>query len=91
MGAVFRPKDVGGFTRVIENAVKDFSPDTKDSVIKLFKSWQGGASLQELNEIIGTDRAKDLLKKINAYNEDDLTEEERDRMNEIFRESLTFD
>ena len=41
MGAVFRPKDLGsGNRKVIENAVKDFSPDTKDSVVKLLNSWE---------------------------------------------------
>jgi hypothetical protein len=35
MGAVFRPKDFGsrGNRKVIENAVKDFSPDTRDNQI----------------------------------------------------------
>ena len=42
MGAVFRPKDFGNRDnrKVIENAVKDFSPDTKESV-KLINSWEG--------------------------------------------------
>lgn len=46
MGAVFRPKDFGGRDnrKVVENAVKDFSPDTKDSVIKLLNSWEGKKS-----------------------------------------------
>ena len=36
MGAIFRPKDLGKANpRVIENALNDLSPDTKDSVIKL--------------------------------------------------------
>ncbi len=39
MGAVFRPKDLGGgYKKIIENAIKDLSPDTKDNVIKLFES-----------------------------------------------------
>jgi hypothetical protein len=42
MGAVFRPKDLGRANRrIIENALKDLSPDTKDSVIKLLNSWKG--------------------------------------------------
>ena len=36
MGAVFRPKDLGkGYKRIIENAIKDLSPDTRDNVIEL--------------------------------------------------------
>lgn len=42
MGVVFRPKDFGrGYKKIIENAVKDLSPDTKDNVIKLLESWEG--------------------------------------------------
>jgi hypothetical protein len=36
MGAVFRPKDIiRDHRRVINNAIKDFAPDTKDNVDKL--------------------------------------------------------
>jgi hypothetical protein len=40
MGAVYRPKDFGSRDnrKVVENAVKDISPDTKDNVIKLLNS-----------------------------------------------------
>jgi hypothetical protein len=39
MGAVFRPKDLGkGYRKVIENAIKDLHPDTKDTVIRLLLS-----------------------------------------------------
>jgi hypothetical protein len=29
-----------GYRKVIQNAVKDFSPDTKNNVIKLLDSWE---------------------------------------------------
>ena len=46
MGAVFRPKDLAsGYKKIIENAIKDLSPDTKDSVIKLFETW--GVKIQK--------------------------------------------
>jgi hypothetical protein len=65
MGAVFRPKDLGrGYRKVIENAVKDLRPDTKDNVIKLLDSWEGTRSEEKLKEILGKDQAKDLLKNI---------------------------
>jgi hypothetical protein len=42
MGAVFRPKDLDrGQRKVIDNAIKDFTPDTKDNVNKLLDSWEG--------------------------------------------------
>jgi hypothetical protein len=99
MGAVFRPKDSGRDNRkIIENAVKDFSPDTKDNVIKLLNSWEGKTSGKKLRHILGQDKAEELLKNI-MENEDAnlseheqmLSEDERIRLRNMFRESLTFD
>jgi len=78
MGAVFRPKDIGrGYTKFIENAIKDLSPDTRDNVIKLFNSWEGTRSNEKLNQIMGPDKAKELLKKIKVNGKADLNDEER--------------
>ena len=39
MGAVFGPNDLGRNNRkIVENALKDFSPDNKDTVINLLDS-----------------------------------------------------
>jgi hypothetical protein len=92
MGAVFRSKDIGrGYKKIIENSIKDFSPDTKDSVIELFDSWEGISSIQKLKEIMGPDKAEQLLKQIRTNKEDYLTDEERDALKDILKESLTFD
>ena len=92
MGAVFRPKDLGrGYSKIIEDAIGDLSPDTKDNIIKLFNSWEGTNSKEKLSEMIGPNKTKDLLKKIEAYGEADLTDEERNALREIFKDSLTFD
>jgi hypothetical protein len=65
MGAVFRPKDLGrGYRKVIENAVKDLSPDTKDNVTKLLDSWEGKISVKKLTQMVGQDKAEELLKNI---------------------------
>jgi hypothetical protein len=41
MGVVFMPKDLDrGKKIVINNAIKDFVPDTKYNVNKLFGSWE---------------------------------------------------
>ena len=67
MGAVFRPKDLDrGQRKVIDNAIKDFTPDTKDNVIKLLDSWKGGESEEKLKEILGQDKAKQLLSNIES-------------------------
>jgi hypothetical protein len=65
MGAVSRPKDLGKANRmVIENALKDLSPDTKDSVIKLLNSWEGKTSGNKLKQILGQNEAEELLRNI---------------------------
>ena len=59
MGAVFRPKDLGrGNRKIIEHAVRDFSPDTKDSVIKLLNSWEGKISGKKLTQLLGQEKAQ---------------------------------
>jgi hypothetical protein len=41
MGAVFRPKDLpSSRKKIIENAVRDFSPYVKDDVVKILDSWE---------------------------------------------------
>jgi DNA-directed RNA polymerase subunit F len=92
MGAVFRPKDLGrGYKKSIENALKDLSPGTRDNVIKLFNSWEGTRSKEKLNQIMSPDKAKELLKKIKANGKADLTDEERNAIKRILKDSLTFD
>jgi hypothetical protein len=93
MGAVFRPKDLRSDynKRVIENAIKDFSPDTKDNIIKLLDSWEGIKSKEKLKEILGQDKAEELLKNIKAKKEVNLTNDERKMLGNMFKESLTFD
>ena len=70
MGAIFRPKDLpSGRKKIIENAVRDFSPDVKDDVVKMLDSWERTGSMgseETLKEILGQDRATWLLKKIKS-------------------------
>jgi hypothetical protein len=48
MGAVFRPKDLpAGWRKRVQESIKDLSPDTKYSVIKIIDSWAGTKSLEE--------------------------------------------
>jgi hypothetical protein len=90
MGAVFRPKDLGRDNRkVVENAVKDFSPDTKDNVIKLMNSWEGKKSASQLREILGQNKSEEVLR--NIAEDANLSEDERIRLRNMFRDSLTFD
>ncbi len=92
MGAVFRPKDLGkGYRKIIENEIKDLSPETRDNVIELFDSWQDTSSVQKLKEILGPNKAEQVLKNIRAGKGADLTDEERKALKDILKDSLTFD
>ena len=95
MGAVFRAKDLGrDYKKIVENAVKDLSPDTKDNnkIIKLPDSWEGIRSEEKLNEVRSQDKAEDLLKNIEEEEEEvNLTNDERKKLSNMFKESLTFD
>jgi uncharacterized protein YjgD (DUF1641 family) len=65
MGAVFRPKDLpAGWRKRVQESIKELSPDTKDSVIKIIDSWEGTKSEEKLKELLGDDKAKSLMKKI---------------------------
>jgi len=91
MGAVFKPKDFGSREnrKVIGNAGRDFSPVTKDNVIRLLSSWEGKKSASKLREISGQNQSKELLRNISE--DVSLSEDERIRLRNMFRESLTFD
>jgi len=92
VGAVFRPKDTDKTHRkALENAIKDLAPDTKDSISKLLNSWQGSNSKEELSKILGPEKTERLLKNINLDEKIDLTDDERKRLRDILRDSLTFD
>jgi hypothetical protein len=91
MGAVFRPKDFGSRDnrKVVENAVRDFSPDTKDNVIKLLNSWEGKKSATKLRDILGQNKSDELLR--NNSEDVSLSKDEQIRLRNMFRDSLTFD
>jgi hypothetical protein len=92
VGAVFRPEDLGrDYRKMIENAVKDFSPNTRDNIIQLLYSWEGKTSGKKLAQILGQDKAEKLLKSITEKEDVKLSDEERTRLRGMFKESLTFD
>jgi hypothetical protein len=95
MGAVFRPKDLpAGWRKRVQQSIKDFSPDTKDSVIKIMDSWEGTKSEEKLKEILGHDKAESLMKKITrrtTKSKTTLTYDQQNQVKDMFRESLTFD
>jgi hypothetical protein len=92
MGAVFRPTDLGrGNRKIIENAVKDFSPDTKSNIIKLLDSWEGKPSGEKLKQILGQNKAEELLKNIVEKEDVNMLQAEQMRLRNTFRDSLMSD
>ena len=94
MGAVFRPTDLPtGWRKMARESIKDFSPDTKDSVLRIIDSWEGTKSEEKLKELLGHDKAERLIKKIasRATRKSTLTSNEQNQVKHMFRESLTFD
>lgn len=90
MGSVFRPKDLrSGYKKIIDNSLKDLSPDTKDDIYKLLNEWESQTSKEKLIKIIGPERMEKLLNEIK--NLDNLTENEKEDLKNIFKDSLTFD
>jgi hypothetical protein len=95
MGAVFRPKDLpSGWRKRARESIKDLSPDTKDSVLKIIDSWEGRKSEEKLKELLGHDKAESLMKKITKTTRSKsstLTYDQQNQVKDMFRESLTFD
>jgi hypothetical protein len=97
MGAVFRPNDLSAsWRRMARESMKDFSPDTKDSVLKIIDSWEGTKSEEKLKELLDHDKAESLMKKITrttmtTKNKAALTSDQQNKVKDMFRESLTFD
>jgi hypothetical protein len=94
MGAVFRPKDLpAGWRKRARESIKDLSPDTKNSVLKIIDSWEGTKSEGKLKEILGHDKAESLMKKITrtTKSKSTLTSDQQNQVKDMFRDSLTFD
>ena len=90
MGSVFRSDEFRSRRKMVEEAVKDLSPNIKDSVLKVLDSWEGVRSEEKLKVILGQDKAQSLFKKINASKRE-ITHDEKERLQDMFKESLTFD
>jgi predicted flavoprotein YhiN len=86
-------KDLPTYRKVIENAVRNFSPDIKDHILKELDLEKRNGSVQfeeRLKEILGQDKAESLLKEIKA-NKNEITNDEKEDLQNMFKDSLTFD
>ena len=86
-------KDLLTYRKVIENAIRDFSPDIKDAILKELdlETRNGSIHFEErLKEIIGQEKAERVLKEIKE-NKNELTNDEKKDLQNMFKDSLTFD
>jgi hypothetical protein len=91
LGAVFDSEDVAKNRRkIFQNAIKDIRPETKERIVKIFETWKGRTSEKELEELIGSQRAK-KFRDLVAKSSDELSSNELDNLRRLFRESVTFD
>jgi hypothetical protein len=66
MGSVFKPKDLTEKHRktIFNDAMKDLSPNTKESVSDILKQWKDDESERRLDDILGMDERKKLINRI---------------------------
>ena len=86
-------KDLPTYRKVIENAIRDLSPDIKEDILKELNLEKRNGSIQfkeRLREILGQDKAENLLKEIKAT-KNEITNDEKEDLQNMFKDSLTFD
>lgn len=91
MGYEFRTNDITNtYRKIIEESMKDLSPDMKEEIFKLLDSWEGKNSAIKLEAILGKEKITSLINKIRA-NAESLNEEDEKNLKDLFKESITFD
>jgi hypothetical protein len=63
VGAIFKPEDMTR-RRMIEKALEDLEPNTRDVVKRLIENYQGEDLEKKLRELIGIKKTMDLIGKI---------------------------
>ncbi len=66
MGSIFRPKDLSEKHRriIINDAIRDLSPNTKESVLDILEQWKEDESERRLDDILGMDEREKLIHRI---------------------------
>lgn len=91
VGAVFDPEDLAkNRLRIFQNALKDISPETKEKIVKIFETWKGPTSEEELEKIVGSKKVREFRESLDK-SPGELSTAEASTLRRLFRESLTFD
>jgi hypothetical protein len=62
VGAVYKPGDMKK-RRMIDKALEDLDPSTRDAARKLIESYSGGDLERKLTELVGFEKMRKLVEK----------------------------
>jgi hypothetical protein len=62
VGAVYKPGDMKK-RRMIDKALEDLDPSTRDAARKLIESYRGGDLERKLTELVGFEKMRKLVEK----------------------------
>ena len=65
MGTVYKPGDESK-RRMIDRALEDLDPSTRDAARKLIESYSGGDLEKKLTELVGFEKMKKLVERKNG-------------------------
>jgi len=60
LGVVHRPDDILNKRRRLDIATRDLNPGVRELVTKIVESWSGRKSMEDLKQLVGEDRAKQI-------------------------------
>lgn len=63
MGTVYKPGDESK-RRMIDRALEDLDPSTRDAARKIIESYNGGDLEKKLTELVGFERMKKLVERM---------------------------
>ena len=64
MGKVFKPEDIIKRRKVIDEALQDLTPASREVTKRILESWKGEESEKSLSRLLGDDETRRILKKV---------------------------
>jgi len=66
LGTALNPSDARkGRRKIVEEFARDLDPAQRDALLTMLESWHGESSEAELRRLIGDQRSRKLLKRLN--------------------------
>ncbi len=65
--SVARPSDIlKGRSRLVEELARDLDPGSRESIVKILRSWKEGESGDELERLVGKRLSRRLLAELST-------------------------